>query len=98
MTILSFMVTGILAFFGYLRIKRKRSKVRNYLREINYIYNSYYHDTKVCQYRLTAIRDNINYEFDQGKIEEGQYNILDRKIHEYIKGIKDKEGSETQVK
>ena len=74
---------------GWIFRSRQRRNLNKYMAIIETAYETLYenNNTKDCLLHLQLIRKEITYLFGKGKISDGYYNILDRKISEYIEKI-----------
>lgn len=77
--ILEFLViagTGILAFVGYNRLRRKKGALKEYMAEIDEVSTTYGDDPEGYEERLGEIETRINSEFLAGKIEDLHFHML----------------------
>ncbi len=77
---------------GWFFRNRQRRHLNKYMAIIETAYEalSDNNNTKDCLLHLQLVRKEITYLFGKGKITDGYYNILDRKISEYIERVTDK--------
>jgi hypothetical protein len=85
---LTILVSLFVAIFGFVQIRKKRGKLRRYLEEIEEIYSENKSDPKTCEKELISLREEIKSEVTKGKVEEGHFLILDKKIDDHLKEIK----------
>ncbi|UCE38149.1 MAG: Ig-like domain-containing protein [Thermoplasmata archaeon] len=82
------LVTFLLALFGFLQIRKKRNKLRQYLEQIDDTFNEYKKNYQTCEQELITLRDNIKREVKEGRLEENHFLILDKKIDDYLLEMK----------
>jgi hypothetical protein len=68
--------TGILAFIGYSRIKRKKGALKRYMADIDAISAAEYEDPMEYEQKLNEVEGRINEEFLAGKIEDLHFHML----------------------
>jgi hypothetical protein len=98
-------ITAILAVFGFLRVKKKRGKLKYYMKKIDEIKKEAISPSEK-EKKFFDLRDLIKSEFSEGKIEESHYLVLEREIEttttrirkESIKGdLEDHKGIKREV-
>ncbi|UCD38211.1 MAG: Ig-like domain-containing protein [Fidelibacterota bacterium] len=85
---LTILASILLALFGFLKLKKKRGRLAEYLEQIEETYDEYKHDYDTCYRELISLRDKIKIEVKQGNLEEGHFLILDKKIDDYIRDLR----------
>ncbi|MCK5562284.1 MAG: right-handed parallel beta-helix repeat-containing protein, partial [Thermoplasmata archaeon] len=69
-------VTGLLAFIGYRKLRKKKGALKIYLEEIETISKLKDKAPEKYERKLTALEERINAEFKEGKIEDLHYLML----------------------
>ncbi|UCE37749.1 MAG: Ig-like domain-containing protein [Thermoplasmata archaeon] len=97
-------ITGVTILFslllflvGFLSLRKKRSKLRQYLERVDDTYNKYKENYQECEQELIALREDIKAEVKEGKLEENHFLILDKKIDDYIMEMKSLEKEEAGI-
>jgi hypothetical protein len=85
---LTILATILLALLGFLKLRKKRGKLAEYLEQIDETYDEYKHDYQACVSELLSLRDKIKIEVKQGNLEEGHFLILDKKIDDYLRDLR----------
>ncbi len=88
LTGLTILGTIIVALIGFFKLRKKRSKLQEYIDKIDEIYTNYDKDYKSCRRELIALQGTIKREFKQHKIDDNHFLILDRKINDYLQELK----------
>ncbi len=88
LTVLTILGTIIVTLIGILKIRKRRTKLQEYIDKIDAIYMDYKIDYKTCEKELIVLKDTIKVEFKKGKIEDNHYLILDKKIGDYIQELR----------
>ncbi|UCH88901.1 MAG: Ig-like domain-containing protein [Thermoplasmata archaeon] len=83
-TILTIVISLIIGLLGFIRIRKKQSKLRKYLDKIDSTYNDYKKNHQICEKELIELRESIKDEVKDGKIEEFHFLVLERKIDDYL--------------
>jgi hypothetical protein len=78
------LVSAIAFLVGFVKLRKKKNKLRVYLEKIDDVYEEYKEDPKVCGEELVALREVIKKEVKEGELEENHFLILDKKIDEYL--------------
>jgi hypothetical protein len=88
-------LASLIAFLiGLVSLRRKRSKLRQYMEKIDETFNEYKREYQTCEKELITLREDIKGEVKRGKLEENHFLILDKKIDDYLIDMKvQKEGS-----
>ena len=66
---------------------RKRRTLSNFLTRIDSTYNEFAVDREACRTRLERLKRDVIEMFNEGKINEGHFLMLDEKISEYLKEL-----------
>jgi hypothetical protein len=85
---LTIMVSLFAFLIGFLTLRRKRGKLRQYMERIDDTFNEYSKEYKTCEQELIALREDIKGDVKKGKIEENHFLILDKKIDDYLQKMK----------
>jgi hypothetical protein len=85
---LTILATFLLALFGFVKLRKKRNKLRDYLEQIDSTFNEYNENIQICEQELITLRDAIKREVAEGKLEEAHFLILDKKIDDYLKDMR----------
>ena len=72
----------------YLTSKKQKSVLRQWLIDMNYIYKKYKKDTQQCLENLENLKNSLIQMLYKGKINEDQYEMLDKKVSDYIEKVK----------
>jgi hypothetical protein len=83
-TILALVASAVAFLIGFISIRRKRNKLRQYLVTIDNTFNDYKKNYQECEQELITLRDSIKHDVEDGKIEENHFLILDKKIEDYM--------------
>ncbi|UCE37746.1 MAG: Ig-like domain-containing protein [Thermoplasmata archaeon] len=90
-------LASIIVFLvGFLTVRKKRSKLRQYIERIDDTFNKYKKDHRECEQELIALREDIKAEVKEGKIEENHFLILDKRIDDYLMELKTMEKEEAR--
>jgi hypothetical protein len=92
-TILTIIATLFAFLIGFLSIRRKRGKLRQYFERIDDTFNEYKKERQECEKELIMLREDLKGEVKKGKLEESHFLILDKKIDDYIREMKAQEKS-----
>ena len=68
---------------------RKRSALSSYLTKIDSTYNRYAVDRIECRNQLERLKSDAIEMLKSGKIDEGHFLMLDEKISQYLKDLKE---------
>ena len=80
-------VTGGSVLLGWLFKTRKRRFLSSYLTRIDATYNEYYANQEECKDKLARMKEEVLKLLKTGKIDEGQFSVLDNKITQRLKEI-----------
>ena len=71
--------------------RRKRKSISKYLTEIDDCFSQYKMKSKRCEAELYRLRDMISEELKKGSIDENAYTVLDKRIDEYLREVRESE-------
>jgi hypothetical protein len=100
-TAATILISVFVFLFGFLSIKKKRGRLRQYLEKIDDLFNQYNKNYQRCQQELITLRETIRKEVKDGKLEESHYLILDKKLDDYLldmKALKEESGEAVEPK
>lgn len=84
----AFFIPSILRWIaGNRKIKTQLSRQSKYRIEIDDIYKNFHHKREICLQELDNLRTKVTEEFEQGKINDIHYGILNNKISNYEKSL-----------
>jgi parallel beta-helix repeat protein len=81
-------VTGLLAFFGFLRIRKRKGALHHYMKDIEDIMKDWKENPDEAERGLVALADKSEKDFSAGKIEDFHFFLLDRQIKESLREIR----------
>jgi hypothetical protein len=87
-TVLTIIGTAVAALVGYWSLRKKRSKLRNYIGKLDDVYNEHRKDPYVCEYKLNQLKEALKIKFKRAEMEENHYLILDKKIDDYLAQVR----------
>jgi hypothetical protein len=91
-------LASFIAFLiGFVSIRRKRDKLRQYLERIDNTFNEYKNDYKICEHELITLREDIKGDVKKGKIAENHFLILDKKIDDYLLQMKTQKEESVEI-
>ena len=67
----------------------KRRRTSTYLKRINNVYDDYQHDVSKCEEELFRLKEKIEDDYADGKIESSTFTILDKRISSHLSAIKE---------
>ena len=73
---------------GWILTKKRRSLISKYIKNINNVYNSCKNNSAKCEAELNNLKEQIEKDFAAGKITEQSYDILNKKIEDYVKNLR----------
>lgn len=82
------------AAVGWVVARKRRKSVSKYLTEIDDVFNQYKMKSKRCEAELYRLRDMISEELKKGNIDENAYTILDKRLDEYLREVRESELNE----
>ncbi len=81
-------ITG--AAIGGLLSRRKRSRVKRLLDDIDKAYEGFKMNSRRCEAELYRLRGLVSEQLKNGKINEDSYSILDKRIDDYLGEIRER--------
>lgn len=81
-------LTVLVGVIGWLLTRKKSSTTSKYITEINKTYTNYKSNSDQCESELLELKSKIEKEFSSGKLTEQSFDILDRRIDNYIGEIR----------
>ncbi len=87
-TVLTIIGTAVAALVGYWSLRKKRSKLREYIGKLDDVYNEHRKDPYVCEHKLNQLKEALKIKFRRGEMEENHYLILDKKIDDYLAQVR----------
>ncbi len=81
-------ITG--AMIGGLLSSRKRRRIKKLLDDVDKTYESFKMNSRRCEAELYRHRDIVLEQLKKGKINEESYNILDKRIDNYLSEIRER--------
>jgi len=89
------MIGGVIAILivlasviGWFLTRKKSSNTSKYLDEINQTYTEYKGNSDKCEMKLVEVKAKIESELAAGRITEQSFDILDRRIENYLANIR----------
>ncbi len=76
------------ALFGIWKLRKRRSKLKDYITRLDDVYDKYRKDPYVCEHKLTQLKESLKIKFKSGEMEENHYLIMDKKIDDYLTNIR----------
>jgi hypothetical protein len=68
---------------------RRRRLVSKLLSEIDNVYSRFKTNASRCEIELYRLKDQVLDEFKRGRINEANYNVLDKRIDDYMKEVRE---------
>ncbi len=95
-----FVIGGIVGatsvFVGWYNKYGQRRYINRYLTRIEFTYDTLHDkDKQQCILQLRRIRTELLYLFKKGSISDSHYNILDKKVSDYVETVRGEEEKET---
>lgn len=81
-------ISVIVGIVGWFLTRKKTGTTSKYLSEINKTFNDFKGNTDNCEVKLVELKSKIEKDFSSGKLTEQSYDILDRKIENYLSDIR----------
>ena len=81
-------IAAAAAIVGWLLSRRERGTTAKYLKEINNAFNAYKNNTGKAESALYSLKEKIDRDFEQGKIKESAFSILDSRIDKYLSEVR----------
>ena len=89
-------VGAISVFVGWYNKYGQRRYINRYLTRIESTYDTLHDkDKQQCILQLRRIRTELLYLFKKGSISDSHYNILDKKVSDYVEIVRGEEGKQT---
>lgn len=85
---LGVVVPLLLAVGGWYLVRRKQGRFKNYFEKIDATFHQLKTETGQCEAELYHLQEGIDEELAKGKLDEGTYHILTKRIERYLKEIK----------
>jgi hypothetical protein len=85
---LTILISLIAFLIGFLTLRKKRGKLRQYMEKVDNTFNEYKKNYQECEKELITLREYIKKDVKDGKIEEDHFLILDKKIDDYLREMK----------
>lgn len=82
--IISIVIAGV----GWFLTRKKSSTTSKYMTEINNTFNEYKNNSDQCELHLAELKSKLEKELSSGKLTEQSYDILDRKIENYLSSVR----------
>lgn len=79
---------------GYFFTRRRKKKFRKYLKLSDKMYKNYRQKRKRLEAELYRLKDIVSEDLTRGKIDEAAYQIIERRIDEYLKEAEELELNE----
>ncbi|MFQ5887847.1 MAG: hypothetical protein ACE5HY_04035 [Candidatus Hydrothermarchaeales archaeon] len=74
---------------GWMLSRRKRGRVKKLIDEIDTIYSSFKMKSRRCEAELYRLKDMILEEFKNGRIDDNSFAILDKRIEDYLREVRE---------
>lgn len=74
---------------GYFITRRRYGRAAKLMREIDVVYNSYKMQEKQCEAEMHNLKEKILEQFKKGKITDESFSILEDRIKDYIKELRE---------
>ena len=92
-TVFSWEALGVLvpiamAVAGWDLLHQKKSKLRTYFEKIDQTYGQFKTEGQRCEAELHSLKQTIEQELKDGKVEEGTYQLLTARIEKYLKDVR----------
>jgi parallel beta-helix repeat protein len=81
-------ITGLIAFLGFLRLRKKKGALQRYMKQIEDDMKNWKDDPDKAEKKLITMSETIETDFTHGKIEDFHYFLLDRQIKESLREIR----------
>ncbi len=88
-TIIGGVFTVIIAIVGWHFTQRNKNTMGKYLTHIDTTYSSFKMNAQDCETELHKLRKSITEDLKKGKLEESSYAILEKRIDDYLKEVRD---------
>ncbi len=77
-----------MAVGGWYFLKQRKGKLRDYFEKIDETYGQFKTEGQQCEAELHALKQSIEQDLKDGKIEEGTYQLLTARIERYLKEVR----------
>jgi hypothetical protein len=74
---------------GWFLSRRKRGRVKKLIDDIDTVYSSFKMKSRRCEAELYRLKDMILDEFKNGRIDDNSYAILDKRIEDYLREVRE---------
>jgi parallel beta-helix repeat protein len=81
-------VTGLAAFIGFLKLRKRKGALQRYMTESEDIMKNWQDNPDKAEQKLVKLGEDSEKDFGEGKIEEFHYFLLDRQIKESLREIR----------
>ncbi|UCH89632.1 MAG: right-handed parallel beta-helix repeat-containing protein [Thermoplasmata archaeon] len=81
-------VTGLAAFIGFLKLRKRKGALQRYMKEIEAIMKKWKDDPDAAEEKLVALAETIETDFSEGRIEDFHFILLDRQVKESLRDIR----------
>jgi KaiC/GvpD/RAD55 family RecA-like ATPase len=81
-------LTATLVGNAWVRTHRRRGVIKAFLNEIDEVYSRFKMTPRKCEEELSRLRDVILERLTEGKITKENHSVLDKRIEEYMGGLK----------
>jgi cytochrome c-type biogenesis protein CcmE len=84
-------VVGVIGWMARHHGMEKKRKIlfKKLMEEIDDVYSRFKMNTRRCEGELQRLKNEVLDEFKEGMIDEDNYNVLDRRIDDYLKEVKE---------
>src|SRR3989344_3209657 len=83
-------IAGVAALLaGWYYTRRKKKSISKFMTEIDDTYSSFKMKSRRCEAELYRLKDMLADELKKGKIDESTYSILEKRIEDYLKEIRE---------
>jgi cytochrome c-type biogenesis protein CcmE len=82
---------GVIGWMARTRSTNRRKKIlfKKLIEEVDDVYSRFKMNSRRCEGELHRLKDEVLDEFKEGMIDEDNYNVLDRRIDDYLKEVKE---------
>ena len=87
-TIGGVLATAAAAIIGWHYTRKKKTKLGQYLNQIDGTYSNFKMNAQQCETELLTIKHLITEELKKGTIDEGTFGILDKRMDDYLDEIR----------
>lgn len=79
-----------MAVGGWYFFKQRKGKLKDYFEKIDDTYGKFKTEGNRCEVELHTLKQTIEHELKEGKVEEGTYQLLAARIERYLKEVRKK--------